>query len=247
MGKSIQAEFAMKQLREMKLTSMAHILENQVENSEYESMPFMERLQELISAEHDKRHNAHLALLIRKATFSQTALMSEIAYLPERSLDKKDMELLETCNFMRENQNIFITGKSGAGKTYIACALGMEACKQRYRVKYIRLPDLLQDMHRARREGRIHRLIPSYSRYDLLIIDEWLLVAPTEVEIPDILEIIESRHQSKSTIICSQYGVGDWYDLLGGGALAEAILDRLTSHAYPIAVHSEESMRRLIK
>ena len=124
------------------------------------------------------------------------------------------------------------------GKTYMACAFGMEACKQRYKTKYIRLPDLLIELEMARNDGTYKKVQAKYANPVLLIIDEWLLLKPTETEQHDILELLHRRRRKSSTIFCSQYDSGGWYDQLGGddSPLAEAILDRIKHDAYKINI-----------
>ena len=148
------------------------------------------------------------------------------------------IERLATCEYITEHRNLFITGATGSGKTYLACAFGMEACKQRYKTKYVRLPDLLLELEMARNDSTYKKVQGKYANPVLLIIDEWLLLKPTESEQHDILELLHRRRRRSSTIFCSQYDSNGWYDQLGGddSPLAEAILDRIKHDAYKINI-----------
>ncbi|MGB4610608.1 MAG: ATP-binding protein [Saccharofermentanales bacterium] len=148
------------------------------------------------------------------------------------------IERLATCEYILEHRNLFITGATGSGKTYLACAFGMEACKQRYRTKYVRLPDILLDFELARSEGKFNKALSKYANPVVLILDEWLLLKPTEEEQHDILELLHRRRKKSSTVFCSQYDPSGWYDQLGGdnSPLAEAILDRIKYDSYKINI-----------
>ena len=153
-------------------------------------------------------------------------------------LNRPLIERLATCEYIVEHRNLFITGATGSGKTYLACAFGMEACKQRYKTKYIRLPDLLLELEMARNDSTYKKVQGKYANPVLLIIDEWLLLKPTESEQHDILELLHRRRRRSSTIFCSQYDPSGWYDQLGGddSPLSEAILDRIKHDAYKINI-----------
>ena len=165
-------------------------------------------------------------------------LAGDINYTSGRKLNRSLIERLATCEYITEHRNLFITGATGSGKTYLACAFGMEACRQRYKTKYVRLPDLLLELEMARNDGTYKKVQGKYANPVLLIIDEWLLLKPTESEQHDILELLHRRRRRSSTIFCSQYDSNGWYDQLGGddSPLAEAILDRIKHDAYKINI-----------
>ncbi|HML86820.1 MAG TPA: ATP-binding protein [Methylomusa anaerophila] len=150
------------------------------------------------------------------------------------------MQRLSTCEYISEHRNLFITGATGSGKSYMACAFGREACKQYLNTKYVRLPDLLIDLEMARGEGTYKKVMAKYANPVLLIIDEWLLLKPSENEQKDIFELLHRRRRKSSTIFCSQYRPDGWYEQLGGDAspLADAILDRIAHDAYRINIES---------
>ena len=192
-------------------------------------------------------------LYIHNAGFDQPeAFVGDINYTSGRKLNKELIQRLASCEYITEHRNLFITGATGSGKTYLACAFGMEACKQRYKTMYIRLPDLLLDLDVARSDGSYKKTMAKYTNPVLLILDEWLLLKPTEAEQHDILELLHRRRRRSSTIFCSQYDSDGWYEQLGGSnsPLAEAILDRIKHDAYrinivPIDPANNRSMREV--
>lgn len=201
-------------LIEMRLTSMSDAFRTQMEDPRMKGIPFEDRFGMLVDIEYSNRKSNSLKRLIHNAGFDQPdAYIGDINYTSGRKLNRSLIERLATCEYITEHRNLFITGATGSGKTYLACAFGMEACKQRYKTKYVRLPVLL-------------------------IIDEWLLLKPTESEQHDILELLHRRRRKSSTICCSQYNSNGWYDQLGGddSPLAEAILDRIKHDAYKINI-----------
>ena len=151
---------------------------------------------------------------------------------------------LSTCNYVYEKHNIIILGASGAGKTYMACALWIAACRKFLRVKYIRIPDLFNELAVARNLGTYKKTLNSYKRTELLILDEWLLLPLKESEDRDLLEIVEARHQKGSTIFLSQFSPAGWYGKVGEGVLADAILDRIVHDSYEIFIDGKDSMRK---
>lgn len=212
---------------------------HQLNDSKMKDISFEDRFGMLIDIEYSNRKNNSLKRLIRNAGFDQPeAYIEDINYTSGRKLNRDLIRRLVTCEYITEHRNLFITGATGSGKTYLACAFGMEACKQRYKTKYVRLPDLLLELEMSRNEGTYKKIQAKYANPILLIIDEWLLLKPTESEQQDILELLHRRRRKSSTIFCSQYDQSGWYDQLGGddSPLAEAILDRIKHDAYKINI-----------
>lgn len=228
-------------LIEMRLTSMSDAFRNQLNDPKMKDVPFEDRFGMLVDIEFSNRKNNRLKRLIKKAEFDQPeAYVGDIDYTSGRKLNKDLIKRIATCEYITEHRNLFITGATGCGKTYMSCAFGMEVCKQYYNTKYVRLPDLLIDLEMSRNEGTYKKVMSKYANPVLLIIDEWLLLKPSENEQKDIFELLHWRRKKSSTIFCSQYRSEGWYDQLGGSdsPLSDAILDRIVHDAYKINIES---------
>lgn len=226
-------------LIEMRLTSMADAFTLQNADPNMKEVSFEDRFGMLVDIEYSNRKSNSLKRLIRNADFDQPeAHIADINYTSGRKLNRTLIDRLATCEYITEHRNLFITGATGSGKTYMACAFGVEACKQRFRTRYVRLPELLMDLEMARNDGTYKKVQAKYANPVLLIIDEWLLLKPNESEQHDILELLHRRRRNSSTIFCSQYDSSGWYEQLGGddSPLAEAILDRIKHDAYKINI-----------
>ena len=238
-------ETTVTKLREMRLSVMANALKDQLEDPQYRSMAFEDRLGLLVDAEWNARKSNRLRKLIRQAAFSDPgACLENVEYLPDRKLKQEELLRFGSCNYIHEHHNIILLGATGSGKTYLACALGMAAARQFLPVKYVRLPDLLVDFSIARGNGTIRKLMAQYKKYALLIIDEWLLYPLKETECRDLLEIMESRYKRASTILCSQFDIPGWRDKLVDPILADAICDRIVHDSYTVIIAGQESMRK---
>lgn len=236
---SMTNQSTINKLLEMHLKPMADSFIAQMNDSHMEGLLFEDRFGLLVDVEYTTRKNNSLRRLIRNAGFDQPdAYVAGINYTAGRKLNKELIERLGTCEYIEDHRNIFITGATGCGKTYLACAFGMEACKHRYKSLYVRVPDMLLELNMARNNNCYNRVLNKYVSPILLVIDEWLLLKPTQAEQRDILELLQRRSQNSSTIFCSQFDSSGWYDQLGGNnsPLAEAILDRIVHNAYKINI-----------
>ncbi len=241
-------ENTIEKLRSMRMSVMAEALNHQLQDQSYKDLSFEERLGLLVDLEFTSRKNNRLARMIKQANFDQPqAALADINYSARRKLDKAMILRLGTCEYIEEAHNLIIMGATGAGKSYLACAFGMEACKKSYSVRYIRLPDLLSDIMLARAEGTYHKLMKQYRKVQLLIIDEWMLVSLNDTESRDLLEIIHARHKRASTILCSQFAPAGWHGKISEATIADAILDRIVHDSYTIQIHSDKTNDRSMR
>lgn len=238
-------------LIEMRMTTLADAYRNQLTDHSMSNITFEDRFGLLVDVEYTSRKNNRLHRLIKKATFDQPqANIADINYQSGRKLNKSLIERLATCEYITEQHNVIILGATGSGKSYMACALGMAACKRYYTVKYIRLPELLTELAISRGDGTFKKVINLYKNYSLLIMDEWLLIKLTETEARDLLEIIHARHKKTSTIFCSQFAPVGWFNKIEEATLADAILDRIVHDSYTIEIQymdkeHDKSMREV--
>ncbi len=231
-------------LREMSLNGMADAIREQINNSNYEKYSFKERLGMIVDSEWDKRRTNKMIRLLHDANFKFiNANIADVDYHEDRNLDRSQLIDLSSCSYIQRNENIIIMGASGSGKTWLSCALGNHACRKYYSVRYIRLPELLDDFAVARSENSHQRIIKKYATVNLLIIDEWLLTNISEDESKYLFELVEKRYMKGSTIMCSQFRIGGWHDKIGQTTLADAILDRLVHNAHRIIIEGKMSMR----
>ena len=238
-------ENTVSKLREMHLNVMADAFRAQMTNTDAVSLPFEDRFSLLIDAEWAARKSNRLNRLVHNAEYSiPGAALENIEYHPDRRLDKALIARLSTCTYVLEASNVIILGATGAGKTYIASALGMAANRNFYTVKYVRLPDLLTDLSISRGEGTYRKVMKQYKQVKLLILDEHLLFPLKEFEARELLEIVEARHKVASTIFCSQFAVAGWYGKIGEPTLADAICDRVAHNSYTIKIDGDSMRKR---
>ncbi|WP_368502790.1 IS21-like element helper ATPase IstB (plasmid) [Alkalihalophilus sp. As8PL] len=231
-------------LHEMRMSAMAEQFQEQLLQPEYNELSFEDRFSLLVDIEYTRRKNNKLQRLIQSAQFRYpNACIEDIEYHSDRKLDKAQILRLATGQYIQDHRNIIIKGASGNGKSYLGCAFGINACRQFYKVKYVRLPDLFDELTVARGEGIFKKVMNSYKKVNLLILDEWLLTTLKDHQARDLLEIVESRHQVASTIFCSQFDTPGWYEKIGEDTLADAILDRIIHDSYNIFIDGERSMR----
>lgn len=233
-------------LHALHLTGMARAWEAQRHVPDSDTLSFEEHLGLLLDAESTERDNRRLQTRLRTAALRSTACLEDIDYRHHHGLEKSLMKKLATCQWLHERLNVLITGPSGIGKSWLACALAHQACRQGFTARYLRLPRLLPELAVARGDGRYRKLLAQLARLDVIILDDFGLAALTEEQRRDLLEILEDRYERRSTVVTSQYPVEHWHDLIGDPTLADAILDRLVHNAYRLNLKGE-SMRKRAK
>ena len=231
------------QLRTLRLTGMVKALEEQMQMPDIDSLSFEQRLGLMADREITERQNRHLKTRLRKANLRQSASVEDIDYHHPRGLDKALVAKLQSCDWIKEHHNLIITGPTGTGKTFLACALAHKACREGLSALYVRIPRLLQDLFISKGDGRYGKLLKSISKTDLLLLDDWGMSKITSEQSRDLLEIIDDRHALRSTLITSQFPVDHWHELIEDPTLADAILDRVIHDAYKINLKGE-SMRK---
>ena len=237
-------EHCLKQLRQLKLTGMAQALDQQwAQPQSYDDMCFEERMGFLVDQEVTSRSDKRLQRLIKTARFKELAMINAINYSHPRGLQKAQMAALSSCEWINKKRNIVISGPTGCGKTYLACALGRQGCHHDFSARYFRSSRLFEQLTMSHGDGSYLRFIGQLAKTDVLIIDDWGLEELTQSQRNDFLEIMEDRHGSKSTIVTSQLPLTKWHASIGDATLADAILDRLLHNAHKLDLKGE-SMRK---
>ena len=231
-------------MNRMKLQGMASAFRESLNSTMAENMTIDAYLSMLLSQEWDYRSNAAIERLIRAAGFRYKAYPEQIDYTIPRGLDRNQMERLASLEFVRQARNLFITGSSGTGKSFLASALGHEACKKGIRTYYANASKLMGMLKVAKTKGTLETEMKRIERCSLLILDDLFLVPLDAKERPLLLDIIEDRHERKSIIITSQLPLESWYDAIGDQTVADAILDRIVHSAHRIEL-TGESVRKM--
>jgi DNA replication protein DnaC len=231
-------------LQRLKFTGMAAALAEQMQMPDIEELAFEERLGLLVDREITERENRRLSSRLRRARLKHNAALEDIDYRHPRGLDKSLIQSLAACRWVTEHLNILITGPTGVGKTWLACALAQKACREGHTALYLRLPRLLQEMAIAKGDGRYPKLLTALARTDVLVLDDWGLAKLAGEQRRDLLEILEDRYGARSTLATSQLPVEKWHDSIGDPTLADAILDRLVHNAYKINLKGGSMRKR---
>ncbi len=233
----------LEKLTTMRFTGMAAALDEQMQMDGLDDMAFEERLGLLLDREQAVRETRRMKTRLRKAKLRQQGSVEDIDFRHPRGLDKSLVVRLADCQWIRKHNNLIITGPTGVGKSYLACAFAEKACREGFSALYLRTTKLFEDLSLAKGDGRYLKLLSSYAKTDLLVLDDYGLLELNQEQRHDLLEIFEDRHGLKSTLVTSQLPVEHWHEQIGDPTLADAILDRLVHSAHKIKLKGE-SMRK---
>lgn len=232
----------LEQLATLRLTGMAAALNEQLQ-MDLADLSFEERLALLLDRELSVRENRKMKTRLHKARLRQNSCLEDIDFHHPRGLDKSLVLRLAECQWLKERHNLIITGPTGVGKTYLACAFAQKACREGFSTLYLRLTKLFEDLSLAKGDGRYLKLLKSFAKTDLLVLDDYGLFPLNQEQRHDLLEILEDRHHVKSTLVTSQLPLEHWHEQIGDPTLADAILDRLVHNAHKLHLKGE-SMRK---
>lgn len=230
-------------LESLRLHGMIQALKQQWQQPEINKLSFEQRLGLLVDRETDLRQTRQMQARLRKAKLRQNAVVEDVDFKQPRGLDRSQVLQLATCQWIKQKQNLLITGPTGVGKSYLACALSHTACREGYSVLYLRVARLFADLALARGDGRYIKLLATFAKTDLLILDDYGLSPFTKEQRYDFLEILEDRHGLRSTLVTSQLPIEHWHEQIGDPTTADAILDRLVHNAHTMKLKGG-SMRK---
>lgn len=234
-------------LSTLRLTGMHKALQEQLALPDIEHLSFEERLGLLVDRELTEREDRRLQTRLRQARLKHSACLEDLDTRTPRGLDKALITQLATGQWIRQGLNLLILGPTGVGKTWIACALAQQACRQGFTTRYLRAPRLFEDLHLAHADGRFPKLMAGYAKTDLIVLDDWGLASLDAAARRDLLELLDDRHGQRSTLVTSQLPVEHWHEVIGDPTLADAILDRLVHSAYRITLKGESMRKRKAK
>ena len=231
-------------LRQLRLYCMYDAFKTNLETSLKETLTADQFISLLVASEWDDRRNRSVERLVRLAGFRYKASLEQIDYSIERGLDRNQVHRLAALDFVKEHMDLFITGSTGTGKSYLATALGYQACQNGYKVMYVNTAKLMGQLKLAKAKGTILAEMKRIERVDLLILDDLGLQPFDPQSRIALLDIIEDRHQKRSTVVTSQIPVKEWYDIIGEKTIADAVLDRIVHHSLRIELFGESLRRR---
>ncbi|WP_437917476.1 IS21-like element helper ATPase IstB [Sorangium sp. So ce302] len=230
-------EPTLEKLKSLHLYVMANTWVAQRTDPAIAELDFDGRFALLVDAEHIARDNTRIGRLLREAKLRiPSACLEDIDYAPKRELDRAQIRQLSSGRWIADHANVLITGMTGVGKSYLACALAHQACRAGFRALYRRVPRLLEELALAHADGTYTRLLGRLAKIDVLVLDDWGLAPLKDQERRGLLEVFEDRHGLRSTVITSQIPVGKWHDHLGDPTIADAVLDRIVHNAHRLTL-----------
>jgi DNA replication protein DnaC len=232
-------EQTFEKLYKLKLHGMAQALQEQLKQPDMASLSFEERAAMLVDAQWIWRQNRAMTTRLAQAKLKQAASMEEINYRHPRQLDRAQVRGLADCEWVRQHQNITITGAAGLGKTWLCCAFLQKACREGFSARYFSAPKFFRQLTVAYADGSFDKLLSKLARVDVLAIDDWGLTALGDMERRHLLEVLDDRNECRSTILTSQFTVDDWHDLIGNPTLGDAIMERILSRNHRIQLKGE--------
>lgn len=227
----------------MRLNGMVEALEEQCKNADVTSWTFEDRFSLLIERQWLWKENRALATRLKSAKLRQPACVENIDYRHHRGLQRSVMNQLAACDWIQHAQNCIITGPTGVGKSYLACALAQKACRDGYHTRYFYAPKLFRELLAGQADGSLSLQLKKLAKTQLLVIDDWGLEKATAAQYRDFLELLDDRHGIAATLITSQFPPARWHELVGDATVADAILDRLIHGAHRIELKGD-SMRK---
>jgi DNA replication protein DnaC len=230
-------------LEALRLYGMLRALNDQLQTPDCAGLSFEERLGLLVDREMADRESRKLTTRLKRAHLRQAAAPEDVDFRHPRGLDRSQFLALCSCDWIKSRDNLLITGPTGVGKTFLACALAQKACREGYSVEYARTGALLRELTLAHVDGTYVKRLAALARTDLLVLDDWGLCPLTDAQRRDLWEVLDDRYDRRSTLVTSQFPVGTWHETLGDPTLADAILDRLVHNAHKLSLQGE-SLRK---
>jgi DNA replication protein DnaC len=230
-------------LSRMKMHGLAAALRDQLDTGQFTDITFEDRVAMMVDREWAEREERRLTRRLRSARLREQAAVEDIDYAMPRKLDRTLMARLATCEWVRDHHNIIIEGKTGVGKTFLACALTQKACRDGHSAIYRRVPRFFDELALARADGSYGKLLMKLAKTDVLVLDDWGIAALTDAERRALLEVVDDRTGNRSTVIATQVPVDQWHKLIGEPTVADAIMDRIVHRAHRIKLQGD-SMRK---
>lgn len=234
-------------LKSLKLAGFVHALREQTESTQYQSLSFDERLGFLVDSEFLRRSNLKVSRTIKEARLKQQGTVEDVDFDTKRGLGRSTFMDLAQCSWIRQAHNLIISGPTGVGKSFLACALADKACKLNLKAQYVKASDLVSSLQLARADGSYAKMAAKFAKLPLLVIDEWLRDPLSQVQAREVLDLLDDRYRKASTIFCSQLPVPEWHQCIQDPTLADAILDRIVHDSLRLELDGDSMRKRTAK